>query len=170
MGKTKGLEGQYGGLYTYGIKVLNHYQSLAFIGEIVGGLESPDAPSYTVTGSGGGGTHIYHYAEPRALTNRERARLQTFPNWYEFIGGKESVRRQIGMAVTQKGAKVIVEAILKTLAGVPYETEEAKWDEEYIQEILKTGENKKMKRSGKVKKKEKAPEGQTVIELEETQS
>lgn len=30
MGKTKGLEGQYGGLYTYGIKVLNHYQSLAF--------------------------------------------------------------------------------------------------------------------------------------------
>jgi DNA (cytosine-5)-methyltransferase 1 len=149
VGKTKGLEGQYGGLYTYGIKVLNHYQSLAFIGEIVGGLESPDAPSYTVTGSGGGGTHIYHYAEPRALTNRERARLQTFPNWYEFIGGKESVRRQIGMAVTQKGAKVIVE---------------------YIQEMLKTGENKKMKRSGKVKKKEKAPEGQTVIELEETQS
>lgn len=74
------------------------------------------------------------------------------------------------MAVPPKGAKVIVEAILKTLAGVPYETEEAKWDEEYIQEMLKTGENKKMKRSGKVKKKEKAPEGQTVIELEETQS
>lgn len=37
-----------------------------------------DKPAYTVTGSGGGGTHIYHYAELRALTNRERARLQTF--------------------------------------------------------------------------------------------
>lgn len=35
----------------------------------------PTKPAYTVTGSGGGGTHIYHYAEPRALTNRERARL-----------------------------------------------------------------------------------------------
>ena len=33
----------------------------------------PDKSSYTVTGSGGGGTHIYHYDEPRALTNRERA-------------------------------------------------------------------------------------------------
>ena len=40
--------------------------------------------SYTVTGSGGGGTHIYHWSEPRALTNRERARLQTFPDTYEF--------------------------------------------------------------------------------------
>lgn len=36
-------------------------------------------PAYTITGSGGGGTHVYHWAEPRALTNRERARLQTFP-------------------------------------------------------------------------------------------
>jgi DNA (cytosine-5)-methyltransferase 1 len=37
----------------------------------------PTKPAYTVTGSGGGGTHIYHWEEPRALTNRERARLQT---------------------------------------------------------------------------------------------
>ena len=31
----------------------------------------PDKPAYTVTGSGGGGTHIYHYSEPRALTKRK---------------------------------------------------------------------------------------------------
>ncbi|MCL2427368.1 MAG: DNA cytosine methyltransferase, partial [Oscillospiraceae bacterium] len=31
----------------------------------------PKKPAYTVTGSGGGGTHIYHWSEPRALTNRE---------------------------------------------------------------------------------------------------
>lgn len=49
----------------------------------------PNKPSYTVTGSGGGGTHIYHFEEPRALTNRERARLQTFPDTYEFKGSKE---------------------------------------------------------------------------------
>ena len=30
----------------------------------------PGKPAYTVTGSGGGGTHMYHYSEPRALTNR----------------------------------------------------------------------------------------------------
>ena len=82
----------------------------------------PAKPAYTVTGSGGGGTHIYHYTEPRALTNRERARLQTFPDSYEFKGSKESVRKQIGMAVPVKGAQIIFEAILKTFAGIPYET------------------------------------------------
>lgn len=82
----------------------------------------PDKPAYTVTGSGGGGTHMYHYSEPRALTNRERARLQTFPDNYIFEGAKESVRKQIGLAVPVKGAKIIFEAILKTFAGIEYES------------------------------------------------
>ena len=37
----------------------------------------PDQPSYTLTGSGGGGTHVYHWKENRALTNRERTRCAT---------------------------------------------------------------------------------------------
>lgn len=82
----------------------------------------PSKPAYTVTGSGGGGTHIYHWSEPRALTNRERARLQTFPDSFFFKGSKESVRKQIGMAVPCQGAKIIFEAILKTFAGIPYES------------------------------------------------
>lgn len=86
----------------------------------------PNKPSYTVTGSGGGGTHIYHWDEPRALTNRERARLQTFPDDFVFQGSKEQVRRQIGMAVPPKGAQVIFEAILKTFAHIPYLSVEAK--------------------------------------------
>ena len=80
----------------------------------------PKKPSYTVTGSGGGGTHVYHWSENRALTNRERARLQTFPDSFVFEGSKESVRRQIGMAVPVQGARVILEAVLKTLAGTSY--------------------------------------------------
>ncbi len=82
---------------------------------------NPDKPSYTVTGSGGGGTHVYHWEEPRALTNRERARLQTFPDDFRFIGSKESVRKQIGMAVPVRGAKIIVEAVLKSFAGINYD-------------------------------------------------
>lgn len=89
----------------------------------------PDKPAYTVTGSGGGGTHMYHWAEPRALTNRERARLQTFRDDYVFIGSKESVRKQIGMAVPCQGAKIIFEAILKSFAGIPYEYMPANIDE-----------------------------------------
>lgn len=85
----------------------------------------PDKPSYTITGSGGGGTHVYHWEEPRALTNRERARLQTFPDDYIFEGSKESVRKQIGMAVPAQGAKIIFEAVLKSFAGIPYDYTEA---------------------------------------------
>ncbi len=81
----------------------------------------PNKPAYTVTGSGGGGTHIYHWEEPRALTNRERARLQTFPDDYIFEGSKEDVRKQIGMAVPAEGAKIIFEAVLRTFAGIPYD-------------------------------------------------
>lgn len=81
----------------------------------------PAKPAYTVTGSGGGGTHMYHWAEHRALTNRERARLQTFPDDYVFCGSKEEVRKQIGMAVPCKGAEVIFDAILKCFAGIDYD-------------------------------------------------
>jgi DNA (cytosine-5)-methyltransferase 1 len=80
----------------------------------------PNKPSYTVTGSGGGGTHVYHWEEPRALTNRERARLQTFPDDFIFHGSKESVRAQIGMAVPVDGAKVILNALLMTFAKKKY--------------------------------------------------
>lgn len=89
----------------------------------------PEKPAYTVTGSGGGGTHIYHWSENRALTNRERARLQTFPDHYHFQGSKESVRKQIGMAVPCDGARIIFEAILNTFAGIPYESMPANIEE-----------------------------------------
>ncbi len=81
----------------------------------------PDKPSYTITGSGGGGTHVYHWSENRALTNRERARLQTFPDDFIFEGSKESVRKQIGMAVPPKAARIIFSAVLKTFAGISYD-------------------------------------------------
>lgn len=82
----------------------------------------PDKPSYTITGSGGGGTHGYHYDEPRPLTNRERARLQTFPDDFFFCGSKAQVRKQIGMAVPPLLSRVIFVAILDTLNNKPYPT------------------------------------------------
>lgn len=85
----------------------------------------PKEPAYTITGSGGGGTHVYHWDEPRALTNRERARIQTFPDNHIFIGKKESVRRQIGMAVSPKMTEILFESILKTFAGVKYDSIDA---------------------------------------------
>lgn len=80
----------------------------------------PDLPSYTIVGSGGGGTHGYHFEEPRALTNRERARLQSFPDEFVFSGSPASVRKQIGMAVPPLGAECIGRALLNTLQGTEY--------------------------------------------------
>jgi DNA (cytosine-5)-methyltransferase 1 len=84
-------------------------------------------PAYTVTGSGGGGTHMYHYKYNRALTNRERATLQTFPINYEFKGKKHEVRKQIGMAVPVKGAKAIMQAVAKSLKNKSKISETYDW-------------------------------------------
>jgi len=40
-----------------------------------------------------------HPFQHRGLTPREGARLQTFPDWYQFVGGLVSIRKQIGNAV-----------------------------------------------------------------------
>jgi len=70
-----------------------------------------EEPSKTIIAAGGGGTWGYHYPEPRALTNRERARLQSFPDNFYFVGSNAEVRRQIGNAVPPDG----VHALAKTL-------------------------------------------------------
>ena len=76
----------------------------------------PDEPAYTVIAKGGGGTWGYHYKEPRSLTNRERARLQTFPDDFKFIGTIGEVRILIGNAVPPLGAKVLSESILEVFS------------------------------------------------------
>lgn len=43
----------------------------------------PDRPSPTITSLP---DDLLHYREPRALTVRENARLQTFPDWFSFKG------------------------------------------------------------------------------------
>ena len=75
----------------------------------------PNQPSPTIVALGGGGTWGYHYAEPRMLTNRERARIQTFPDNFIFEGTPSKVRMQIGNAVPPLGAKVIAEAVFHHL-------------------------------------------------------
>lgn len=81
----------------------------------------PTKPSYTVTGSGGGGTHVYHWEEHRALTNRERARLQSFPDSFHFEGRRDSIRRQIGMAVPPVGAQAVFTALFRSFYALPYD-------------------------------------------------
>lgn len=80
----------------------------------------PDRPSYTVIAGGGGGTHGYHHTHPRRLSNRERARLQSFPDDFIFEGGDgrsayPRIRRQIGNAVPPEAGRVLVRALAEAL-------------------------------------------------------
>lgn len=60
-----------------------------------------DRPSFTIivgSDAGGGKGHI-HPIEPREVTPRESARIQTFPDWWAFSGTSRHPIRQVGNAV-----------------------------------------------------------------------
>ena len=76
----------------------------------------PLIPSPTVIAYGGGGTGGYHYEYNRqGLTNRERARLQTFPDNYLFNGKTSEIRAQIGEAVPPIASYWIDKAVTEIL-------------------------------------------------------
>ncbi len=61
----------------------------------------PNEPSPTITRNFGtpSSSRCVHPFQPRALSTREGARLQGFPDNYTFVGGKQSKNLQIGNAV-----------------------------------------------------------------------
>lgn len=74
-------------------------------------------PSKTIIAAGGGGTWGYHYPENRPLTNRERARIQSFPDNFKFFGSTTEVRRQIGNAVPPVGVHAVARALKPLFEG-----------------------------------------------------
>lgn len=71
-------------------------------------------PGFTVvsgSANSGGKGHI-HPTKPREVTPRESARLQTFPDWWEFMGNTAAdARRQIGNAVPPLLAALIADEV-----------------------------------------------------------
>lgn len=67
-------------------------------------------PSYCITGDM---RKVFHYEDNRALTIRELARIQTFPDSFIFKGNSISIQQQIGNAVpvllSEKIAKSVKE-------------------------------------------------------------
>jgi len=58
-----------------------------------------------------------HPTQPRGLTIRERARIQSFPDSYHLTGGVTQGRVQTGNAVPPLLAKVIADQLAKVLMG-----------------------------------------------------
>jgi len=74
-------------------------------------------PSTTITHnmSTPSGLRCIHYGQNRALTPREGARIQSFPDWFQFSGTKTEVRTQIGNAVPPLLAILLCEQTNKAL-------------------------------------------------------
>ena len=53
----------------------------------------------------------------RAISAREAARLQSFPDWYKFYGTKDSVYQQIGNAVPPLLGRAVAESVLELLGN-----------------------------------------------------
>lgn len=79
----------------------------------------PDRPSFTIivgSDKGGGKGHVHPFS-PREVTPRESARMQTFPDWWEFHGTGRHVIRQVGNAVPPLFAAQLAEHIKHHVFG-----------------------------------------------------
>lgn len=62
-----------------------------------------------------------HYSLPRCITVREAARIQSFPDWFEFDSTKHIGHLQVGNAVPPVLAREVGEKILEALRITQYE-------------------------------------------------
>lgn len=81
---------------------------------IVGNAPSPTITRNFTTPSS---ANCIHPHQDRALSLREGARCQSFPDSYQFLGSTEEVRLQIGNAVPPLLGKAIGESILRAIEG-----------------------------------------------------
>lgn len=113
-------------VYQKSPKLLNHYSlspktnniSKAIAGEYIQKSFKRlfwDKPSFTAC-YGNNEVHI-HPEEHRRLTVREAARIQTFPDYWVFLGGLTTEFKQIGNAVPTYLGKGVVEAVLRNVSA-----------------------------------------------------
>lgn len=84
-----------------------------------------DDPSLTITSASG--TEFIHPFEGRPLTLRECARIQSFPDWYEFYGSWSSVATQIGNAIPPLFMETLIRHIQQRATWCPIANQRGRW-------------------------------------------
>lgn len=102
-----------------------------------------DLPAYTITTKFNEGTTgaFIHPNQPRTITLREAARLQSFPDNFIFSGSAAQVRQQIGNAVPPLLARCIAEGMLPAVMRDVYGVNVAQQRDVVMVEIDKHGED-----------------------------
>ena len=78
-------------------------------------------PSWTVIAHIGMDGYMYiHPTENRTLSVREAARLQSFPDSFEFVGNQQETYVQVGNAVPPLLGKAIGDSAMKYLISINY--------------------------------------------------
>lgn len=97
-------------------KIDEKYYLTSGYGNTYGRLER-NKPSTTITNNLAtpSALRCIHYEQNRALTPREGARIQSFPDWYHFEGNRTDVARQVGNAVPPLMAIAFANKIIETL-------------------------------------------------------
>lgn len=73
-----------------------------------------DEPSICITGDM---RKVFHYSQNRALTVRELARIQSFPDNFIFLGSKISQQQQVGNAVPPLMSNALAKIIKEKLSN-----------------------------------------------------
>ncbi len=106
----------------------------------------PEKPSFAIivgSDAGGGKGHIHPF-EPREVTPRESARIQTFPDWWEFSGTGRHVIRQVGNAVPPLFGALIGNYVAKEIFSIDTDLNIDNFIEILGLEFLKSVDNRSL--------------------------
>ncbi|MDX2193532.1 MAG: DNA cytosine methyltransferase [Gemmatimonadales bacterium] len=125
------IKAKFRAMHRSGGEIPPEFQTKKFAQRLLQAQWGPEGPNITATSLP---DDFVHYAQPRTLTVREWARLQCFPDWYQFMGPRTTggLRRagkpteglwdrevpkytQIGNAVPVRLAQAVGEHIAKIL-------------------------------------------------------
>lgn len=95
----------------------------------------PEKPSWTIQAQPGTAIGPFHWNN-RRLTMREMARIQTFPDDVEILGGNSNVQKQLGNAVPSAIGEMFGKEIMRQIFGMKMNSLELKLVPTKKKEIL----------------------------------